>query len=200
MTLTEGRARAALVALCLLFLTVNLGTATRYPAPWVDEIQFADPAINLVLHGHFSSTVWIAQNSDGFWAGNAPLYSFLLSGWLRLFGVSPLSVRSLNYFLMTAAVCLIWELVRRNKWITNPSWRLLLCLLLMTGQGLTFSYRMGRYDVLGIDLFALAALIWSTPALLWEYVLLAAVAALMPLAGLQLVAAAAVYRAILFLF
>jgi hypothetical protein len=200
MTLTERRANAALAALCLLFLAVNLGTATRYPLPWVDEIQFADPAINLVLRGHFSSTVWIAQNSDGFWAGNAPLYTFLLSGWLRVFGVSPLSVRSLNFLLMTAAVCLIWELVRRNKWIANPSWRLLLCLLLMTGQGLTFSYRMGRYDVLGINLFALAALIWSGPASLWEYVLLAAVAALMPLAGLQLVAAAAVYCAILFLF
>jgi hypothetical protein len=200
MTLTEGRARAVLAGLCFLFLMLNLGTATHYPAPWVDEIQFADPAINLVLHGHFSSTVWIAQNSSAFWAGNAPLYSLLLAVWLRTTGVSPLSVRSLNFLLIVALVWMVWVVVRRNNWITSPSWRMALCVLLMTGQGLTFSYRMGRYDVVGMNLFALAALIWPSSNQLWRYLLLSAVAALMPLAGLQLVAAAAVYCAILFLF
>ena len=64
--MTLNRERLILLAISALFLLANFGTATRYPAVWVDEIQFADPAVNLALHGRFTSTAWFVQTSEEF--------------------------------------------------------------------------------------------------------------------------------------
>ena len=79
MNLSDRSAYGALAALCLFFLAISLVTASRFPPVWIDEVQFTDPAANLVLHGHFSSTVWIVQRGDEFWAGNTPLYTLMLA-------------------------------------------------------------------------------------------------------------------------
>ena len=120
-----------------------------------------DPAVNLVLQGQFSSTVWFVQRGNEFWAGNTPLYTLMLAAWLKVFGISVLVVRSLNYVLMAVAMGLLWELTRREHWIRRPDLRLALCALLLTSRGMVFTYRMGRYDVLGLVLFAAAALVWT---------------------------------------
>ncbi len=200
MKMTLNRERLILLAISALFLLANFGTATRYPAVWVDEIQFADPAVNLALHGRFTSTAWFVQTSEEFWAGNAPLYSTLLAGWLSVFGISALVERSFNFFLMLALVWLVWELVKRNGWVVSPGWRLALAALLMTAQSLSFSYRMGRYDVAGMILFAAAALAWSRLNGVAGLLLLGFTAMLMPIAGLQLIPAATLYCALLFCF
>jgi hypothetical protein len=190
-TFAAKREAPILLGLSIVFLAINLITSTRYPAVWVDEIQFADPAVNLVLHGEFSSSAWIVQTSHEFWAGNAPLYTVMLSQWLRLFGVSALAVRSMNYVLMLAVVWLIWFLARRKDWIGQPNLRLALAVLLMTGQGMMFAYRTGRYDVVGMLLFATTAFFWpAAPDGRARLFPIAVVAAVMPLAGLQLIPAA----------
>ena len=186
---------ALLMALCLAFLAVNLTTATRYPTPWVDEVQFTDPAAHLALGRGFTSTVWIAQTSTEFWAGNAPLYSVLLSGWIRLFGLSPLAVRSFNYFLTVSLAILLWLWMVRGTVVRSPAWRLVVVALVFCGHGLMFSFRMGRYDVLGMLMAVLAALAW--PSSLWP---LFGAAVLMPLAGLQLIPGSLVFLFVLLLF
>jgi hypothetical protein len=197
MNLSERSAYGALVAICLFFLAISLATASRYPPVWIDEVQFTDPAVNLVLHRHFSSTVWIVQRGNEFWAGNTPLYTLILAGWLEVFVVSALAVRSLNSVLMVVAIGLLWELTRRNRWISRPDLRLALCTLLLTAHGMVFSYRMGRYDVVGLVLFAAAALIWTEQKGLTRYVLLGLCGALVPWAGLQLLPATVAYCALL---
>lgn len=190
----------SMAGLTLLFLAANLATAARYPLPWVDEIQFSDAAINLYLGKGFTSTVWIAQTSDAFWAGNTPLYTGLLYLWLKVFGVSAVAVRSLNFVLMSGVVWLVWQFARTSRLVPKPGYRLLLAALLFTGHALTFSYRMGRYDALGMLLFAAAALAWIGPEGWRQRLLIGLPAALAPFAGLQLLPASVLYCGLLFLF
>jgi len=200
MNISERSAYGALAALLVFFLVISLLTATRYPPVWIDEVQFTDPAVNLVLEGRFSSTVWIVQRGNEFWAGNTPLYTLMLAAWLKVFGISVLVVRSLNYVLMAVAIGLLWELTRREHWIRRPDLRLALCALLLTSRGMVFTYRMGRYDVLGLVLFAAAALVWTGQKGARRNLLLGLLAALAPWAGLQLIAGAMVYCALILAF
>jgi len=200
MNLSERSAYGALAALLSFFLAISLSTATRYPPVWVDEVQFTDPAVNLVLEGRFSSTVWIVQRGNEFWAGNTPLYTLMLAAWMKVFGVSALAVRSLNCILMVVAIGLLWELTRRRHWISRPDLRLALCALLLISRGMVFTYRMGRYDVVGLVLFAAAALVWTEQKGLTRNLLLGLLAALVPWAGLQLIPAAMVYCALVLIF
>jgi hypothetical protein len=175
--------RRRLVLLLAVFLTVNFLTLSRYPSVWVDEIQFADPAVSLASGQGFTSTAWFAQDSSAFFAGNVPLYPFLLSLWLRVFGVSLIAERSLNLGLFTLALLLLWRWMHRSAVVPSPTWRLAAIALFCCGHAMVFSYRSGRYDVTGM---LLVALILNTLERPW---LVAALAALLPAAGLQLIPA-----------
>ena len=169
----------ALALLLLAFLLVNGLTLSRYPSVWVDEIQFADPAINYASGLGFTSTAWFAQDSTQFWAGNVPLYPMLLAAWLKLWGPTLFAERSLNLVLFTLFTLLIWNWTRRTA-ITAP-WRLAVVTLLCTGHAMVFSYRSGRYDVSGM-LLAAALNLWDKGGLP-----LFAIGLLIPAAGLQLI-------------
>src|SRR5258706_1732172 len=91
------RATIAVIALLLAILLVNLATALRYPAVCQYEVMYTDPAANLILGKGFTSTAWYVQTGEKFWAANTPLHEMALSGWIRIFGFSPLAVRSINY-------------------------------------------------------------------------------------------------------
>jgi MFS family permease len=184
------------MGLLVAFLGLNLLTASRSPTVWQDEVMFADPAINLVLHGKWSSTAWGNQSSSDFWAGNAPLYPALLSVWLRVFGISITAVRSPNFALTALAAGLLWLWAKRTALIPSSGARFILCLLLLTGQGITFSYRSGRYDALGFLLFAVALLAFTTPHRTLRLAILAAVGCLLPWSGLQLLPYAAILAAL----
>src|ERR1039458_2031301 len=90
------------------WLIVNLLTLTGYPCSWVDEIMFADPAIHLVQGKGFVSGAWFSQPTSQFWASYPPLYSVLLAGWLKVFGISQWTVRTFSLSLVTASLLLIW--------------------------------------------------------------------------------------------
>ena len=187
----------ALGALLLLHLAVNLATAGWYPAGWVDEAQFADPALNWVVGRGWTSTVWISQTTDAFWAGNAPLFSALLAGWLHLLGRTDMqAVRSLNPLLLALALPIAWDAVRRAGWLPSRGQRLLLALLLLSGHSIVFGMRWVRYDVLAMLLASSALWAWVALAGRWRLAALVAVGALMPATGLQLVPATLVTLAI----
>lgn len=175
-----------LVLLLLAFLLINGITLSRYPSVWVDEIQFADPAINYASGLGFTSTAWFAQDSREFWAGNVPLYPMLLAVWLKLWGPTLLAERSLNLVLFMAFVGLIWNWTRRTA-IPAP-WRLAVAALLCTGHSMVFSYRSGRYDVTGMLLAAAALHCWDKGGFR-----LFAIGLLLPAAGLQLIPSTLVF-------
>src|SRR5438876_7054592 len=94
--------RLGLAAMLILFLGLNLASYNCYPEVWCDEVWFSEPAINLVKHGSFTTSVWQGQPANTFPAVNCPLYTMSLVPWLALTGTSVLSVRSFNYALLSA--------------------------------------------------------------------------------------------------
>ena len=162
----------------------------------MDEVQFSDPAVRLAGGEGFTSTAWFAQQSHDFFAGNVPLYSLLLFGWVKVFGVSALAVRSLNYFLAALLCLLLCGFAVSRGWIGKGR-ATLLGALLLAGHSVMFSFRMGRYDVLAMCLFALAAWAWAQPNRTRSMAALVAIGALLPWAGLQTLPAAVVYCGLL---
>src|SRR4051794_5004944 len=77
---------ASLLLACSL--AINLATYWWHYAVWTDEVMYTDPAVNFVLDKGFISTAWYHQSENAFWAGNVPLYQFLLVGWMKCFGFS----------------------------------------------------------------------------------------------------------------
>jgi len=177
-------------AICLVFLLANLLTSSRSPTVWFDEVMLVDPAANLAAGHGFTSTAW-PQPSSQLWAGNAPLYSFLLAGWIRVFGLSPLAVRSFSYFGMVAAALLLWGALVRSRLLPDTVSRLSALAAILCAYGVTFSYRSGRYDALGIAICAFAFWGFFVRRRWLRFALLFLSGFLLPAAGLQLMVYAA---------
>ena len=131
------------------FLLVNLFTAERSPVVWQDEVALVDPAVNLSQGNGFTSTSWW-QTGDRFFAGNAPLHSMLLYPWISLFGVHATATRSLNYVLILGVISVLWLGLRKLDLVRTTRARLLFAALVLCGNGVTFCYRSGRYDCVGM--------------------------------------------------
>ena len=181
-----GGERWRVMGMLLVFLLLNLVTGSRSPSVWMDEVMYADPAINWLRGDGFTSTAWSVQHGTEFWASNVPLHAVLLRGWLALTGVSALAVRSLNYLLFAAACYLLWDVTRRHALIVTRSLRLAFLATLLLGFGVSASYRSGRYDGVGILLSAGIAAIALRSLSLGAAALLFVSAALLPWAGVQL--------------
>lgn len=174
---------ALLSALCLLFAAVNVATSTRSPTVWIDEVSYADPAVNLATGKGFTSSAWYAQSKTETWAGNTPLYPLMLSGWLSVFGFDILQVRSMNYLLVLVAVLCVWRGMVVSNLITNPSTRLWMVGLLLCGYNISFVYRGARPDSVLTLLFAVVFLACCLPNRRIRYPMLALASFLMPAAG-----------------
>lgn len=186
------------LAVALAFLGVNLATSARSPVVWQDEVMFADPAVNLATGRGFTTSAWF-QPRETFFAGNSPLYPLVLAPWVKVFGVTAVAVRSLNYVLVLAAVAVLGLALARLGLVNRPADRLLLAALVLCADGVTYSYRGGRYDCLGMLL--VAGMLWALtlPAPRARTAALVALAALVPWAGLQLVPYAALLGLLLLL-
>jgi hypothetical protein len=141
-----------LLLVSLLWLLVNLLTASRSPTVWMDEVMFSDPAVSYHLGQGFTSTGWYGQTRHDLFAGCPILHQWLLAGWLKLFGLSITAVRSLGYVFTLLGVWFIWLAVRRVGWVNRGWLRLMLFVMLLTGYGMTFVYRCGRVEALLIML------------------------------------------------
>jgi hypothetical protein len=185
---SPGGAERALVALaCAALLALNLTTATRFPIPWLDEVMFVDPAANLFFGKGFTSCTWPLQPCDaGFWAGYPPLYPALLYVAMRVFGFGPVSVRIVDYVLATVAVLALWLAVARLGLIATRRARLWLVALLLLGYGMVFCYRSARVDCVGFALAAAIALACSIRTVWLRCGVIALLALLLPLTGLQM--------------
>lgn len=94
-----------------LYLALAIG-ASLTKAPWHDEGQFANPALNLAARGFMGTTVldasvpWLKGiGQHTYWV--MPLYLVNLAAWFKLFGFSLLSMRALSVG---------WGLVALGSW------------------------------------------------------------------------------------
>src|SRR6185369_1314971 len=156
-----------------------------------DEVMFTDPAASLLFGRGFTSCAWPHQGCDAFFAGYPPLYPALLYGWMRVLGFGPTAVRALDYVLLVVAVAALWLAVARLELVPTRRGRLWLVALLLLGYGMTFCYRSARVDCLGIALVASLVLAFSLRSTTRRCAVLAALALLLPLTGLQLLVYAA---------
>lgn len=131
-------------------LVFDLATYNFYPAVWCDEMMYAEPAINRVQHGSYTSATHQYQPPNTFPVAGCPLYSLALVPWLSVTGTSLLAVRSFNYALMALATFLCWNVAWRFGLVHSSSARLLLLTVLHLGYGISFSYRCCRPDILGM--------------------------------------------------
>lgn len=182
------RERLLLGAMLLLFVALNLATGSLSPTVWMDEVMYADPAVNFVRDGRFVSTAWYQQTGDAFWAGNVPLHEVLLIPWISAFGVSPLAVRSINYVLAALGAALLWWAAARQQAPATPAGRLALVALALLGNGIAFSYRSGRPDMAGFALLAALFLAATVTAAERRRPALLLIGALLPVAGLHYLA------------
>ncbi len=189
--IAHQKSLAVASALVAMFLAANLATASRSPVVWQDEVMFADPAVNLYLGHGFTTSAWF-QSRDTLFAGNSPLYSLSLYPWLRTFGFSVVAVRAWNYVLVLAAVGACVLGLYRLGLVRTAAPALAFAGLVLCGDGVSYSYRSGRYDCLGMLLVSgLFVLLTFRPGRARMAGLLL-VSLLVPWAGLQLLAYLAV--------
>jgi 4-amino-4-deoxy-L-arabinose transferase-like glycosyltransferase len=190
----------AVLAALLLLVLLNLLTASRFPAVGMDEVMFADPAANYLEGNGLTSTAWRFVKAHEIWAGNAPLHTWLLVPWIKLFGFTLTSVRAVNFIYIGIAAFLLWVAVRRLGLISSPCLRVTFAVLVPLEYAVMLCYRSGRYDSLGILLTAAvfaAATLQSQAA---RMALVAAIGVLVPITGLHLIPYAVAIGGVLLLF
>lgn len=189
----------AVVALLGAFLAFSLATAKFSPMVWTDEALFSDPAWHLATGHGFTSTMW-AQPKGTFYAMNVPLYFFLLAGWIKLFGLSPLAVRSLNMVLITLAGGLVWRGVRVGGIVRSPRLALLMLAVLLCSTEITMIARNSRYDALCAFGCAIAFNVAMSRSQYTRMIAAVLIGMMLPLAGLQMVFYCATLGGIIVIF
>jgi hypothetical protein len=176
--------RFGFVIIAAIYLLLNVLTADRSPTVGMDEAIFTEPAINLI-HGHgFTVEHWNGK-SDRFWTGNAPLYSLLLSVWLRAAPFSPTGVRTLNYLITLSAAAALIAAARRFRLVDRGAGMMLLASLLCA-YSISFSYRSGRYDMTLFLVVSLAFFSASIPHSRLRLTAIFLACTFVPWAGFQL--------------
>jgi hypothetical protein len=199
LTKASKKERILLGLLLTLFLGVNLWTATHFPVPWMDEIQFVDPAANLYLKNSFTTTAYGWERGTELHAHH-PLYSLLLATWFKITGFGPMHARALNYVLVICTVLSVWVAIARSELVPSATYRLFLVLLLLFGYSFSFPYRTGRIEPLLMFLSALLFLLFTIKNRRWRISLLAAATLFFGPAGLHLVVFAGVFTFLLFIY
>lgn len=183
------RSLFGMVAVFAAFVLANAFSITRDPPVWTDEVQDADPAINLLLTGHLTTTAHPFEATAI--VPNAWPFFLSLSAWLAVFGISTEAVRWFDATGVMVSVLLLSLGSRRWNLIRSDVWLLVLTAVLLFATPLTLVYRNSRWDVVGVVVGALAFLASSWPSTVYKYSVLFIAGALLPSAGLPLVMYAA---------
>jgi 4-amino-4-deoxy-L-arabinose transferase-like glycosyltransferase len=126
----------------LAFAITNLLTIKWYPLPWGDEVQFTDPVANYILTGHYYNTSW--TNGSIY----PPLYQMVLMGWLKIFGFSQFTVRSLNIFIAFVTIILLFVSLYKYRIIKKKDTLIIAVLALLSTSLLSWMAKSGRPDML----------------------------------------------------
>src|SRR5258708_24875825 len=140
------------------------------------------------------------HDGTAFSADYPPLYPAVLGLWIKLTGLSPTGVRSLNHVLITLVALLAWIGVLRTKVVGEGRHRVLLGALVALGYGMGRSYRTGRPDTLMALLVAGLFVLFTVRAPRWRYAGLAIVSSFLPLVGMQSLPYASMMLVLLLVF
>ena len=192
----EGRVLVAFLVSYAFLMFVMQGEVRVH---W-DNPGYVDPSVNYVTGHGFTSTCWYAQSGAAFWAGNVPLYQFLLIPWFKIFGVSYSAVLWLNFLYVAAGSLLIWRAMQKSGFVRTAHWRVGAVAFFLLTDCAHYVLTFGRYDALGFLLIALAANLLTAQSPARRLGGLFCVAALLPWAHLATVVYSAVLGCLLLVF
>ena len=117
--------------------------------PWFDEIMFVDTPIHFLSGDGWTTHTWRSQAGEEPMSLYMPLYQFLLTGWMWVFGTSLWACRSLNLFLTILIGVGLIKLAQRLEINIGKGGAIILALLLWCTPAMSFMYRNGRCDLTG---------------------------------------------------
>ena len=185
--------RTPLISLTIIALFMAfIGLRVHYT--WIDEVYFAEPAINFLRGDGYTSSVWNVSQASETHVSTAPAYSSLLIGWLKIFGVSQTAVRVLPLVLAVLTTIVFWRACLRAGIIHSAAAGIILVSVALLSYGFSFSYTTGRPEALsalalagmfyfaatppsGAALIALALTSFALPFIQWSAVIFAAIIA-----------------------
>lgn len=132
-----------------------------YLMPWVDEVMFMDTPIHYVKGMGWTTYAWYSVARQDPFLLYPPLYSMVMTLWMNIFGITLISCRSLNLFIM---ILIGWGLLRicRQLGLRISLVQVgLLVMLLWCTDDMIYMYSNGRPDLLGaaILVFAISEMI-----------------------------------------
>ncbi len=143
-------------SICILFLGINFETIRSFPS-WFDEAFMANMAFNLS-----EGRGMILDLIPGYWNGElllyGPLYFYLQSGLIKLFGLQDIIFRFPAYFSAYLSVVTLFLILRRNK--LGYVFMTYFLIAVVVDVSFNRSLVSGRMDMLAV-LFVLLALYFS---------------------------------------
>ena len=183
-TLNRDTSEPWLAGLMILGYALLSFLSLRWYPLFIDEPAYVDPAVNLWQGQGFVSGCWPVQGYGKFWAGNVPLYEFVLFVWLKCFGFSQVVVRSLNIFLIAIGTATFWAAIRRLGILCTARMRLTCLAGIFSSHAAMLWINFGRPDSVCIPVAGMALFAFSVRSNRVRYGLLCMSAALAPWAAL----------------
>lgn len=168
-----------------------------FSAVWVDEMCYTDPAVNLSQGRGLTSTVWAGQPADRFYASNTPLHPFLLAGAFKVLGVHRAVMQGVNTLWLLLACWIFWHASARLGLVRTATGRFCFFLIALLSSGSYYAAGFGRQDPVGILVCAVTTWAASIERRGLRLLALGLCGVVMPWAGLQIAAYAAVVAALL---
>ncbi len=134
------------IGLSILFFLVNIFTITWTRLPWLDEIMFADTAVQFSETLEWKTKAWYSSMDREPISTYPPLYQLLLALWYKLFGISLVTARSLNLFLLLMLSLFSCYLANKRIIFHKKFYVLFFLLILWCAESFSIIYRSGRVD------------------------------------------------------
>ena len=162
---SDGAYRLLLVLLLVRVALVWVGFDRSPMASENDEVLMADQAATLAAGGGLRAASFEGLPIGTMYAHHPPVYSYLMAGVFKVFGVNVYSLRApslLAYCLFDLLCVLILARLGERQWLTPAGRNLALLLLVCESTGFMYS-RFGRIDPVALLFCALAFLALLPP-------------------------------------
>lgn len=150
----EQRVNYIGLGIALLFAIAYVVCIDYISFPWRDEVGTSDTAVNVALYGEWTSHVWKYSYN--------PLHAFLLIGWLKLWGVSHLTVCGFTVLLAFVGYAVLLNILQKREILTRCNSVVIFTLLYWGGFEFARLITLGRTDLL-VMLFTILVVNELTP-------------------------------------
>ena len=128
------------LGIALMFAIAYILCIDYISFPWRDELGTSDTAVNVALYGKWTSHVWKYSYN--------PLHAFLLIAWLKIWGVSHMTVCSFTVLLAFVGYAVLLRILQKRDLLTGMTGIVAFTLLYWGGFNFAQLITYGRTDLL----------------------------------------------------